>query len=60
MAVVGTTIFSHIIPIVLGFFGVLYIASGIMDDKKSKLILGIFLFVTAAILPFIVLRAFLL
>jgi uncharacterized membrane protein YtjA (UPF0391 family) len=59
MAMTGTMIFSHIIPVILGFFGILITASGIMDDKKELLVIGIVLFVIACISPFIVLRAIL-
>ncbi|MCQ2971747.1 MAG: hypothetical protein MJ209_00380 [archaeon] len=59
MAMTGTTIFSHIIPVIFGIFGVLLTISGVMDEDKSKLILGIFLFAFACISPFIFLRLFL-
>lgn len=55
MAMTGTTIFSHIFPVILGFMGVLLIASGIMDDKKANLILGAVLFIFGCILPFLIL-----
>ncbi|BBL61251.1 MAG: hypothetical protein ISP01_08860 [Methanobrevibacter arboriphilus] len=52
----GTLIFSHIIPAVLGFFGVLLLISGIMDNEKKITIIGALLFIIAAISPFIVLH----
>lgn len=55
MAIVGTTIFSHIIPVILGFFAILLIISGNLDEDKPKLGLGIALFVIACIFPYIVL-----
>ena len=55
MAIVGTTIFSHIIPVILGFFAVLLIISGALDEDQPKLGLGIALFVIACIFPYIVL-----
>lgn len=55
MAMTGSTIFSHIFPVILGFMGVLLIASGIMDNKKANLVLGVILFVLGCILPFIIL-----
>ncbi|WP_081738406.1 hypothetical protein [Methanobrevibacter oralis] len=58
MAVVGTTIFSHILPVIFGFFSFLLVISGILDDNKPKLGLGIALFIIACIFPYIVLRAF--
>ncbi|MBQ6627515.1 MAG: hypothetical protein IJH65_01655 [Methanobrevibacter sp.] len=55
MAIVGTTIFSHIIPVILGFFSILLIISGTLDEDKPKLGLGIALFVIACIFPYIIL-----
>ena len=55
MAIVGTTIFSHILPVVLGFFGLLFIISGALDEDKPKLGLGIALFIIACIFPYVVL-----
>ncbi len=34
---VGTTIFSHILPVILGFFGILLIISGLLDEKKRAM-----------------------
>ncbi|WP_409199385.1 hypothetical protein [Methanobrevibacter sp. DSM 116169] len=56
MAMTGTMIFSHIIPVLLGFSGVFLISTGIMDDKKELLVIGIILFITACVSPFIILR----
>ncbi len=55
MAMVGTTIFSHILPVIFGFFGILLIISGALDEDKPKLGLGVALFVIACIFPYIVL-----
>ncbi len=55
MAIVGTTIFSHILPVIFGFFGVLLIISGSLDEDRTKLGLGIVLFVMACIFPYLVL-----
>ena len=55
MAIVGTTIFSHILPVVFGFFGLLLIISGALDEDRPKLGLGIALFVIACIFPYVVL-----
>ena len=55
MAIVGTTIFSHIIPVILGFFSILLIISGTLDEDKPKLGLGIALFVIACIFRYIIL-----
>lgn len=55
MAIVGTTIFSHILPVIFGFFGLLLIISGSLEEDKSKLGLGIVVFVMACIFPYVVL-----
>lgn len=55
MAMVGTTIFSHILPVIFGFFGLLLIISGSLDEDQPKLGLGIALFVIACIFPYVVL-----
>ena len=56
MAIVGTTLFSHILPVICGFFGIILIISGSLDNNKPKLGLGIVLFVIACIFPYIMLR----
>ena len=55
MAIVGTTIFSHILPVIIGFFAVLFIISGSLEEDKTKLGLGIGLFVIACTAPYLVL-----
>ena len=55
MAMVGTTIFSHIIPVILGFFALVLIISGSLEDNNPKLGLGIALFVIACVFPYLVL-----
>lgn len=60
MALSGSLIFSHILPVVFAFFGILFLISGIMDNNRTKSILGAFLFIFAAVSPFIFLRVFLL
>ena len=55
MAIVGTTIFSHILPVILGFFAILFIISGSLDEDQPKLGLGIALFVIACIFPYVIL-----
>ena len=55
MAMVGTTIFSHILPVILGFFAFLLIISGSLEDNNPKLGLGIVLFIIACIFPYVVL-----
>ena len=48
-------IFSHILPLIIGFFSILLIINGIMDEQKHISILGIILFLVASIVPFLVL-----
>ena len=55
MAIIGTTIFSHILPVVFGFFALLIIISGSLEENKAKLSLGIVLFVIACVFPYVVL-----
>ena len=51
-------IFSHILPLILGFFSILLMINGIMDEQKHITALGILLFLVAAIGPFFVLPLF--
>jgi len=51
----GILLFSHIIPPILGFFGVLLMISGIMDEENQTAIIGVILFIIAAISPFLIL-----
>ena len=55
MAIIGTTIFSHILPVVLGFLAIVMIISGSLEENKSKLGLGIVLFIMACAFPYVVL-----
>ena len=55
MAIVGTTIFSHILPVIFGFFALILIISGSLEENKPKLGLGIVLFLIACIFPYVVL-----
>lgn len=55
MAIVGTTIFSHILPVFLGFFALVLIISGSLEENKPKLGLGIVLIVIACLFPYAVL-----
>ena len=55
MAMMGTTIFSHILPVIFGFFALVMIISGSLEDNNPKLGLGIALFVIACIFPYLVL-----
>ncbi len=55
MAIVGTTIFSHILPVIFGFFSFVLIISGSLEDNTPKLGFGIALFVIACAFPYAVL-----
>jgi len=52
----GTLLFSHILPAVLGFFGVMIFIAGVMDEEQQVTLVGIGIFVLGCILPFIVLN----
>ena len=56
MAIIGTTIFSHILTVSRGFFGVVIVISGSLEENKPKLALGMILFVIACIFPYVILR----
>ena len=56
MAIVGTTIFSHILPVIFGFFGIVMIISGSLEKSNSKLALGVILFIMACVFPYIIFR----
>ncbi|MGC9517899.1 MAG: hypothetical protein ACP5C3_09425 [Methanomicrobiales archaeon] len=51
----GSLIYSHVLPVVLGFFSVIFLANGIMDRNMTYTIIGIALFLSAGILPFLIL-----
>lgn len=55
MAIIGTTIFSHILPVICGFFGLINIIAGALEEDKGKLILGVAFFIMACALPYVVL-----
>ena len=55
MAMMGTTIFSHILPVIFGFFALILVISGSLEDNNPKLGLGIALFVIACVFPYLVL-----
>ncbi len=56
MAIIGTTIFSHILPVIIGFFGIVMVISGSLEENKPKLAFGMVLFVIACIFPYVILR----
>ena len=49
-------IFSHMLPLIIGFLSILLIINGIMDEQKHITVIGIALFLLASIGPFFVLR----
>jgi len=51
----GFLIYSHVLPGIIGFLGILLIANGIMDRKTQYTIGGVTLFFVAGILPFLIL-----
>ncbi|WP_407412678.1 hypothetical protein [Methanobrevibacter sp.] len=55
MALVGTTLISHILPVICGFFAFLFIISGSLEENKPKLGLGIVLFIIACAFPYVLL-----
>ena len=55
MAIVGTTIFSHILPVLFGFFALLLMISGSLEENNPKLVLGVVLFIIACIFPYMIL-----
>ena len=55
MAIVGTTIFSHILPVIFGLFALILIISGSLEDNNPKLALGVVIFVIACVFPYVVL-----
>lgn len=55
MAMIGTTIFSHILPVIFGFFAIVLVISGSLEENRPKLGLGIVLFVIACLFPYLVL-----
>ena len=55
MAIVGTTIFSHILPVIFGFLGLLLIISGSLEENNYKLGFGAVLFVIACTFPYLIL-----
>ena len=55
MAIVGTTIFSHILPVLFGFFALLLMISGSLEENNPKLVLGVVLFVIACVFPYMIL-----
>ncbi|MGL6298842.1 MAG: hypothetical protein ACRC1M_06735 [Methanobacteriaceae archaeon] len=51
----GSILFTHILPGILGFIGIIFVANGIMDSEDRIAIIGAVLFALAVFLPFIIL-----
>jgi len=49
-------LFSHILPPLLAFAGIILLCSVIMDRNKDFTIIGIVMFFAAGLLPFLVLQ----
>lgn len=48
-------IYSEVIPTILAIVALYFLCSGVLDHDRGYLSLGIFLFVLAVMLPFIIL-----
>jgi len=51
----SSLIFSHIIPPILAFIGIILITSGIMDSNNRNTLLGVIIFLIGGLSPFIIL-----
>lgn len=51
----SSLIFSHIIPPILAFIGIVVITSGIMDSNNRNTILGVVIFLLGGFSPFVIL-----
>lgn len=51
----SSLIFSHIIPPLLAFVGIIAITSGIMGNNSRRTLLGVLLFLIAGLSPFVIL-----
>ena len=50
----GILIFTHILPVILGFLGVILLIQGIMERKRPLTVIGTIMFFIAGVLPFLV------
>ena len=55
----SSLLFSHIIPPILAFIGIIIITTGIMDSNNRHTLLGIIIFLIAGLSPFVILPLFL-
>ena len=52
-------IFSHIIPPIMGFIGIILMSTGIMDKNNQYTLACIVIFFAAGIIPFLILPSLL-
>jgi hypothetical protein len=52
-------VFSHIIPPIMGFIGIILMCTGIMDKNNQYTLAGIVIFFAAGIIPFLILPSLL-
>ena len=52
-------VFSHIIPPIMGFIGILLMCTGIMDKNNQYTLAGIVIFFAAGVIPFLILPSLL-
>lgn len=50
----GILIFTHIMPVILGFLGILFLIQGIMEKKRPLTVIGTIMFFIAGVMPFII------
>ena len=49
--------YSEIIPTILAIFALYFIISGVLDDKRNFLAVGVVIFLLAVIVPFVILSS---
>lgn len=50
----GILIVTHIIPVILGFLGIILLVQGVMERKRPLTVIGTIVFFIAGVLPFVV------
>lgn len=50
-------VYSEIIPTILAVMGIFFLCSGVLDHNRAYTTLGVFLFILAVVLPFIILAS---
>lgn len=48
-------VYSEIIPTILAIIGLYFIITGVLDEKRNFLAIGLVLFLMAIVVPFIIL-----